>query len=238
MAWCAAARWWGRDWRPAGGGRWPGVWRGAYVDLFSAAWRVGTGRLLAFVQECGAFALALCGARGVRVKSCEILCRRGDYCCTGKSCARDHADTVDGAGRDAQLAAGTKCRHHRVHLALCTDDGVHRARRQTLGTADARLLVNLRDDEWALRAIGGIEGQHRTLQQRGECGDRLCATGRALVELRAAGGERFSVGAAAAIAAARALGLRQQRIDVIRRGHPRARQLIRIPGVAPESGDS
>ena len=70
-------------------------------------------------------------------------------------------------------------------------------------------------------AVGRVERHCVAVQQRGESGDRCGAARRALIDLRLTAGDRFGVGATALIAAARALGLRQQRVDVVGACHAR-----------------
>ena len=101
-------------------------------------------------------------------------------------------------------------------ICLRSDDRIDRARRQALGATDAGLLVDLRDERRPLDAVLRIERQGGAAEEGGERGDRGRAPRRALVDLRLTGGDGARVGRAARVAAARALGLRQQGVDVVR----------------------
>lgn len=119
-----------------------------------------------------------------------------------------------------------------MHLFVSPDDRIHGAGRQTARAADAGLLVDLRHELGSLDTVGGIQRQRPGAQQPGERADGGGAARRTLVDGRLAGGDRRGVGAAARIAAARALRLRQQGIDFV------GLQVILMPGVAPASADS
>jgi len=68
-----------------------------------------------------------------------------------------------------------------------------------------------------LVAERGVQRKLGLAELAREAADALGAAGRALVELRVAGGERLGVGAAVGITAARALRLRQERVEALRK---------------------
>src|SRR5699024_9229106 len=57
----------------------------------------------------------------------------------------DDLDAVDGAGRNAQLAADARLVDHRVHALRRADDGVERTGVDAARAADAALRVDARD---------------------------------------------------------------------------------------------
>ena len=124
-----------------------------------------------------------------------------------------------------------------MHLLVGAEDGVDRARWQAPGAADADVFVDLRNQQRALDAVGRIQGQRWPLQQGGERADGSRAARRTLVDCRCFREQGVGIRATAAVTTTRALRLRQQGIDVVRCDLS-ARQVILIPGVAPESGDS
>jgi hypothetical protein len=102
-----------------------------------------------------------------------------------------------------------------MHQLARANDRVHRAWGQAFKAPDATIFVDDRYQRRALDAIFRIEGQRFAIQQRGQRGNGRCATGRALIDLCKAGGDRLSVGAAAVITATGALGLRQESVYVL-----------------------
>jgi hypothetical protein len=130
----------------------------------------------------------------------------------------DHRDAIHRAGRQTEVATGAARSDHRVHALRRADDRIDRTRIDAERTADAQRLVDDGDLQWPFAPVRRIQRQVRPLQQRGKLRDADCAAGRALVDLGAAG-DRLRIRAAALVAALRALRLRQQRVDVLDKGH-------------------
>src|SRR5207244_3825999 len=125
----------------------------------------------------------------MRAEALAVAVRRGRLGCVRESAPRRHTDAVDRAGR------------------------------QALGAADADFLIDLRDQRRALDPVGGIQRERRAPEKRGERGDSGRAAWRALVDLGPARQDRLRVRATAVVAAARALRLWQQGIDVVGGDH-------------------
>ena len=120
----------------------------------------------------------------------------------------NHGDAVDGAGRHAQLAPGAQGGQHRVHPLRGADDRVDGTRVDAQRAADARILVDSRNDQRAGLAAGPVERDGRASGERRQRGDERVPAGRAAID-RCAAGHGLGVRPAAVVAAAPALGLRQ-----------------------------
>src|SRR5258706_3264045 len=86
---------------------------------------------------------------------------------------RRHADAIDGAGRDAQIAAGAEFGNHRVHQLAGADDRVGGASSKAFGAADAGGFIDHRDamrQVVAARRIQRYHGAPLQLRQPGEAG--------------------------------------------------------------------
>lgn len=127
-----------------------------------------------------------------------------------------HRDAVHGAGRQAQLAAGTFIGEHRVHQLARAEYRIHRADVDALATADADGFVDDGADARPVPAETRIERFGRGAQQSGQRPDRCLVARRALIDVGLAAGHGLGVRAAARIAAQGALRLRQPRIDPFR----------------------
>ena len=143
--------------------------------------------------------------------------------------------------------AGTQSSHplqsvgdDRVHALARPDDGIGRAGIEAARAADAGRLVDPRDERRRLAAASRIERLRRAAEQGGEFVDQPGAARRAAIQSRFAACERFGVRPAGVVAAAPALGLREQRIDArgkfVRIGGHRGTQLTFMPALAPASG--
>ena len=126
----------------------------------------------------------------------------------------DHRDAVDGAGRDAEPAAGAHRDEDRVHPLRRARDRVDGAGFDAKRATDAGRLVDPGDRERRRLAAGAIERKPRTAGQRCKLCDEGLIARRAAIDGRAVG-DRFRVGAASRVTAAPALRLRQQGIDAI-----------------------
>jgi hypothetical protein len=73
-----------------------------------------------------------------------------------------HGDAVHRAGGQAQFAAGTIRGHHGVQVFACADNGVHRARWQTLGAANTNALINDGNAGWAFPTVARVDGLVRS----------------------------------------------------------------------------
>src|SRR5580658_929191 len=85
-----------------------------------------SGRLLALGEQRGTLVVARCGPCEVQGEAPAVVVSARRRIASG---ARHHDDTVDRAGRYAQLTAGALRQQHGVHLAMRTDDRIHRTRR-------------------------------------------------------------------------------------------------------------
>jgi hypothetical protein len=104
-------------------------------------------------------------------------------------------------------------------LSAGADDRVDRAGWQAFDTSNASIFVDDRNQGGSLDSIVGVQRQYLALKQPGQGCDGRCATGRALVDLRGAVGNRFRIGSTAVVAAARALRLWEERVDVVGKCH-------------------
>ena len=125
---------------------------------------------------------------------------------------RAHLDTVDGAGRHAEVTTRALGGDNGVHLFGRADDGVHGAGLNTFGAADALVFEDKRDARRRFLAVLGVQGQGLDTEQIGQGSNTGCAARRAFVD-GVARGDRFGIGPAAGVAALAALRLRQQRVD-------------------------
>jgi len=80
---------------------------------------------------------------------------------------RQKRDAIDRAGRDAEPAARAAVGKRRMHEFCRADDGVHRTRCDAQRAADARGLVDARNDQWLRLAARRIERRSGDTQQRG-----------------------------------------------------------------------
>ena len=126
---------------------------GMHGGLRSPAWRRAWRAPSACARRAGRRALGR--ARAMRSlcasKRSRLRLARGGRGRIGERRPRHHRDAIDGAGRDAQLAAGAKLGDDGMHLLARADDGIDGAGRQALGAADAARLVDQRDERRALR---------------------------------------------------------------------------------------
>src|SRR5882724_681171 len=153
---------------------------------------------------------------------------------------RPHFNTIDRAGRQAELAARAALCQNGVHVLGGTDDGVHRAGRETACAADAAGFIDPRDPRRGFHPMDRIQGLHGPTRECGQ-GRNGCAAARgALIDLRLAARDCRGIRLTSGITATRALSLRQQGVDSrhdVGRGFG-IHYLIRMPGAAPVSGDS
>ena len=127
-------------------------------------------------------------------------------------------DAIDRAGGNAKLAAGTKRWQHCMHSLGRADDCVDRTRGDAQCAADAGSLIDACNARRTIRAARGIE---RLRGAAGECrkrDDGLRTAGWTSVDVRRSCRNRLGVRTAGVISATRALRLRQQRIDTVRKG--------------------
>ena len=129
-------------------------------------------------------------------------------------CGRgDQVDAVDRARGQAQFAAGAGVADHGVHAFGCTDNGVDRAGEDALHAADAFVFADPCELHWGFVAALRVERQDFASEQFGECDDTGAAAWRAAIDRRFAACDRAGIRSTCGIAATRALGLRQQRVD-------------------------
>ena len=95
-----------------------------------------------------------------------------------------------------------------MHSFGRTDDGVHRARGDAQGATDAAALIDDGKGQGELDAVGRVQRQRRSMQQRRERFDAGCAARRALIDFGFTRCDRFGIRSAAFLAAFRALRLR------------------------------
>jgi hypothetical protein len=125
-----------------------------------------------------------------------------------------HRDAVHRAGRDAEFATGAAIRQHVVLVLGRADDGVDRARADALGAADAAAVVDGSRAPFGHRAARAIECKLVCPKQAREGGDRGRPAGWAAVDLRHACGNGLGIRSAPVVAAAAALRLRKQVVDL------------------------
>ena len=131
-------------------------------------------------------------------------------------CGRgNQVDAVDRAGREAKTTAGTGVGDHRVHALAGADDGVNRAGEHALQTADAVVLANPRQLHRSFSATFRVEWKDGTIKEAGQRCDAGVTSRRATIDRCFATGDCFRIRSARGIPTARALGLWQQRIDVV-----------------------
>ena len=175
-----------------------------------------------------------------------VMLQTGAVCCKAlpiQSClvrhrgrSRTHLDAIDRTRRQAQLATSAALGEDGVQVFSGADDGVDRAGRQTASAADASGFVDPGNAGRGFHAMERVQRLHGPAQKLRQSLYGLGAAGRALVDRRLTAGDGRGVRFASWVTAAGALSLRQQRVDAhhdARGGH-----LIRMPGVAPESGDN
>ncbi len=200
-------------------------------------WAVRSRQLLARRQQRGTLRGTAGHALFMGLEALAIRGRRWRPCGCGLGGQIDHADAIHRTRCNAQLAAGTQLGHDGVQETRRADDGIHGTGRQAFGATDAGLLVDHRDPRRRFHAVVRIQRQHRASQQLRERLDGRSAARRALVDGRVTLRDGAGVGQASLVAATRALRLRQQGVDGLH-VHVRGLQVMRMPGVAPESGDS
>jgi hypothetical protein len=76
----------------------------------------------------------------------------------GEVAQLDHFDAIDGAGRQAQIAAGAVSRKHRMHAFRTAHDRVDRTRLYTKLASDATLFVDDCGSARAFPTVLGIKG--------------------------------------------------------------------------------
>ena len=126
---------------------------------------------------------------------------------------RHQRDAVHRARGHAQLAAGAQLGDHGVHPLRRADDAIHRAGLDAQRAADTPALVDHRQQARAFAAMRRVQRQRRPAGDGRQALDAFGAAGRAAVDRGLAGGDRFGVAAAIRPTAARALRLRQCRVD-------------------------
>jgi len=131
----------------------------------------------------------------------------------------NHLNAIHGARSDAQLATRTSIEQNRVHAFSAPDDRIDRAGLDAERAADAPFLIDQCRGKRFLDAVGGIERQGLAPEQRGEPVDPSFASRRTLVNLGLTAGDRFGVGTASAVAALRALRLREQVVNLVGERH-------------------
>src|SRR5690606_10871397 len=126
----------------------------------------------------------------------------------------DHVDAIHRAGFHTQVTAGALAFDNGVHVLGGTQNGVHRAGLNTFGAADAFVFTDNGDPFGLLDTVLGVQRLWLYIQQVGQRLDGALATGRAFVD-GVAVGNGFGIGPAAGEATLAALGLRQQRINLV-----------------------
>ena len=103
---------------------------------------------------------------------------------------------------------------HGVHELVAAQNRIGGADVDAQGAADAPVLVNDRDGAWPFNAMGGVQRYKWLPSDCRQPLDAFCAARRALVDSRLALGDCLSVPGAIRVAAARALRLRQCRLNL------------------------
>ncbi len=132
----------------------------------------------------------------------------------------NHGDAVDGAGRQAKVAAGAQRRQHRVHAFRRADDRVDGTGVDAQRAADAQVLVDASDAQPPGFAARPVECAGRASGERRERRDQCIPAGRAAID-RFASGHRLGIGPAAIVPAAPALRLRERIVETVGEGRER-----------------
>lgn len=123
---------------------------------------------------------------------------------------RQHLDAVGGAGRQAEFAAGAAVGKYLMEELGHANDGIDRTGKDALGAADAVFGLDAHHLSRGHRGQVVGQRQHRTLQQLCQVHDGFVLAGRAAIDLVFSPGQRGGIAEAVFMAAALALGLRQQ----------------------------
>lgn len=124
-------------------------------------------------------------------------------------------DAVHRAHGQAQLAARTGLGNDGVHALVGTQNGIRGADLDAEGAADAPVFIDAGEHAWSFYAMVRIQWQRGAACDGRQARNAFLAAGRALVDGRCARGHGFGVASAVRVAAARALGLRQDLINGI-----------------------
>src|SRR5882762_7263642 len=125
-----------------------------------------------------------------------------------------HVDAIHRARGQAQLAARAPGSDHLVQLARGAQDRIDRAGWQAARAADAGFRIDPGQPGGSFGAMVRIQRERFAVQECGQPADQRSAARRALIDRRCAGGDGLRIGQTPGVAAARALRLRQQRVDV------------------------
>ena len=195
--------------------------RGACAGSWARSWRRPRAAFLGG-ERGGAFRGAARDAFVVGVVTRARVLRQAAATSDGNGLASSGIMTMQSTGQGATHSSQPvhSSAIDRVHAPRRADDGIHRAGRQALGAADAAFFVDERDGRRGFEAVVAIERRERPPGERRQRDDGFGAARRALVDVGFAARDRFGIGQATGVAAARALGLRQQRVDG-GRGGPR-----------------
>lgn len=124
-----------------------------------------------------------------------------------------HAYAVDRAGSDAQLATGALGLDYRVHQLLRTNNRIDGTGATAVGATDAKSFINDGNNATGSRLFG--KRQCVFTQQAGDALNGIVAARRAEIDCDVGLDDGRRVRAATRIATLRALGLRQQFIDLL-----------------------
>lgn len=126
-----------------------------------------------------------------------------------------HADAIDRADGNAQLAAGAGGLQHGVHALVGADDGIDGAGFETQRAANAPLLVDDGHGAGGFLAVRCAQWPDRAARDFGQPAHALLPARRALVDGGLLKGDGVGVGLAIRVAATGALRLRQSRIQLL-----------------------
>lgn len=128
-------------------------------------------------------------------------------------------------------------RNNGVHPFVSTDNGVYRANINAKCAADATALIDNSSYPWRMGPVFRIKRLRGTSQEFCQHIDGGLPARRTLIDLGFSSCNGRRIIDTARIATARALGLRQARIDPIDQFRSHTYDyLTRIPGIAPSSG--
>ena len=128
----------------------------------------------------------------------------------------DHFNAIHRAGRKAQIATRTFGFNHRMHLSRRAEDCIHRAGLDAKRAANASQFINDRHCFRLFLAVIGIESFGLDTKKIRQRLDLVFPAWRALVDIGLTAGNRFGIGSAPREVALAALGLRQDRFNLIR----------------------
>ena len=127
----------------------------------------------------------------------------------------NHANAVNGTGRQAEFATGAVGNDDRVHELASANDGIDRAGIDAPTAADTGLFVDYCTRAMLVFTAGRVERTWGNRKQSGQRRDGVRISGWTAVDIGPPDGDGLGIGAAVRIAAPRALCLGKTGIDPV-----------------------